>query len=404
MVPALFTSLCKFSAVLADMDLGSGENDHQAVGLQLGWDFIRRTRTQTRRRMMINRSLIKGNAGLSQYTPMSCWSCDIESQVDRCNSLILGSLMTTTKQTGGQQPKKPFLDEEAWRPRGLKNHHKHKVGKIDQALRKDLLWTLFDGWKHSQVADCFPTPTLCTGYRHLLYASRLKHGTSIAMVSRKIRGLLRLAKQSFVTNTVANIPESASQCWPDLDYEMKPCIGTSNSRKRNRPCLPFVLDAQGEVCTSADDARNRWFEFFAAMEGGVRIGTTEQRDLWIDNLQSFCADAFSYPLHELPTLFDLECALRRVRQGKATGADEVPSEVCGSHPLVCFTPNYSSWRCTDRRLSYTKAAVWWWLIKRGRLTSGHCVNISSPCILLTCNLSKLVGDRVFLSTLVCRWF
>lgn len=32
------------------------------------------------------------------------------------------------------------------------------------------------------------------------------------------------------------------------------------------------------------------------MEGGVRIGTTEQRDLCIDNLQSFCADAFSYPL------------------------------------------------------------------------------------------------------------
>lgn len=131
---------------------------------------------------------------------------------------------------------------------------------------------------------------------------------------------------------IGSIPDSASA--GQILTMMKPCIGTSNSRKRNRPCLPLVLDAQGEVCTSADDARNRWIEFFAAMEGGVRIGTTEQRALWIDNLQSFCAEAFDYPLQELPTLFDLECALRRVRQGKATGADEVPSEVCGSHPVA----------------------------------------------------------------------
>ena len=39
-------------------------------------------------------------------------------------------------------------------------------------------------------------------------------------------------------------------------------------------------------------------------------------------------------IQELPTLFDLECALRRVRNGKATGEDDIPSEACGAHPVA----------------------------------------------------------------------
>ena len=186
--------------------------------------------------------------------------------------------------------------------------------------------TVFTGWRLQNFSEGPPA----TGYRAHLYCYRLKFGVQVAAFSKHIKRHFKEAKLAHVHTTVQSIPDTASAT--QIMTMMRPCIGTSNSRKRSRPGLPMVTDSEGVVCDSVDQARDRWIHFFAAMEGGSRIESTLQRELWIANLHEFASEHFDYKLETLPTLFDLECALRRVKSGKATGDDGIPSEVCGGHP------------------------------------------------------------------------
>ena len=58
----------------------------------------------------------------------------------------------------------------------------------------------------------------------------------------------------------------------------------------------------------------------------------EQRDLWLQNLRDLQAPTLDITLGDLPTLFDLEMAYRRVKMGKAVGGDGFLPEACHNYP------------------------------------------------------------------------
>ena len=335
LTPTSFLSYCTHSEVLGGVDLGTGDIDHFAVGLQLGWSVRRRIRCHSVPKHTIDRQRIRGNVELANRLKQGIvapWQRDIETHVNDCNKAVLAALDSTAAGNTPLVPKKCFITSEAWELRGRKNQSKHKIGNIDRALRHELLWLVFVGWKRVRESCPCDDLTLTSGFRILLHSCRLKFGIQTAVIAKQLKILLRSGKQSYMTDVVEGIPASA--CASQILTLMKPCIGTSNSRKRSRPCLPYVLNDNGDPCQSAEEARDRWINFFAAMEGGTKVDTTEQRALWIENLQNFRATDFNYGIQELPTLFDLECALRRVRNGKATGEDDIPSEACGAHPVA----------------------------------------------------------------------
>ena len=335
LIPTSLSSYCTHSEVLGGVDLGTGDIDHFAACLQLDWSVRRRIRCHSVPKHTIDRQRIHGNVQLANRLKQGIvapWHRDIETHVNDCNKAVLDALDSTAAGNTPVVPKKCFITSEAWELRGRKNQSKHKIGKIDTALRQDLLWLVFVGWKWVSESCPCDDLTLTSGFRILLYSCRLKFGTQTAVFAKQLKNSLRSGKQSYMTDVVEGIPASA--CASQILTLMKPCIGTSNSRKRSRPCLPYVLNDNGDPCQSAEEARDRWINFFAAMEGGSKVATTEQRALWIENLQNFRATEFNYGIHELPTLFDLECALRRVRNGKATGEDDIPSEACGAHPVA----------------------------------------------------------------------
>ena len=94
------------------------------------------------------------------------------------------------------------------------------------------------------------------------------------------------------------------------------------------PPLPAVKDANGRLCSSSEDTVNRWIEHFASIEGGIRIDTHSQRKEWIQNLDSLQRSNLHFPIEQLPSLSELEFALRQVKPGKASGPDGIPSELC----------------------------------------------------------------------------
>ena len=70
------------------------------------------------------------------------------------------------------------------------------------------------------------------------------------------------------------------------------------------------------------------------MEAGRRMPYEEMRSIWIQELAHFQQDDFEVDLTTLPSLVDLERALRRVPRGKAQGPDGLPGELCHHQPAA----------------------------------------------------------------------
>ena len=119
-----------------------------------------------------------------------------------------------------------------------------------------------------------------------------------------------------------------------LLHLMKPFIGSTNPKKQKRACLPIVKQAKGSICNDPTEAQNRWIEFFQDMEGGTRMPQTQYRHHWLQGLSHFLqTEAECIPIQDVPSLCELEIALRRVQIGKAIGLDQVPPEICHYCPV-----------------------------------------------------------------------
>ena len=81
--------------------------------------------------------------------------------------------------------------------------------------------------------------------------------------------------------------------------------------------------------------------FFMGMEGGQRVSGPDQRKLWIANLAEQTVDALVVDAADVPSLVELEAAFRRVKKGKASGPDHLPSELFHCFPVEMAKHGFS---------------------------------------------------------------
>ena len=105
------------------------------------------------------------------------------------------------------------------------------------------------------------------------------------------------------------------------------CAWTTCDRITQNVCA----DLLGQPCTLPTEALGVWVRFCQDMEGGQRMSYSMLREKWIEELKTIQSQKISLTLDQLPSLTDLELALRRVRQGRASGPDGIPGELCRHH-------------------------------------------------------------------------
>jgi hypothetical protein len=143
--------------------------------------------------------------------------------------------------------------------------------------------------------------------------------------------MLRRELQQAKSRQLSHALDQTSEVTPagTLLQTLKPFIGPTNLKKQKKTGLPAVRMQNGSICTTPEEAQNRWIEFFSHLEGGTRMDHETYRAIWRQNLAKFLAsDSFSIAITELPSLAELETAYRRVPFGKAAGNDGIPPEVC----------------------------------------------------------------------------
>ena len=339
-IPQNFGPYVTTSATLEDVDLGNGAHDHSAIGLHLDRALQTQPVLRRRKRPSIDRTAIKHIAGnlvcsALDTTSTSNWQQDIETDVTQFNASAL-NLLTKHCRPPAPEAKKPFFDDELWNLRAEKNSCRRVLKRVCMVYRSEVLRTYFQAWTQSRRyvdphgSQYFPHVHEHWNYRVTLQCDALVAAGRFYNKNFHTKKNLRFAKKMHIQKYVEQLHPGASAA--DILAGLRPCIGTSNMRKRKGTSLPHVLDEQGRPCKTQEDTVNRWSAFFCDMEGGTKMDLTQQRQLWLEGLTKELPKALDVPLEEMPTLLELEQSLRRVKDGKATGHDDIPSEFCHHHP------------------------------------------------------------------------
>eukprot|EP00435_Cladocopium_sp_Y103_P067557 s39_g30.t1 len=323
-LPSSWFSSCVSSSVIDYLDIGPAQ-DHSAVACELDWWSMTTSASPSAKPLGHDRHAIKHcqlSPALQACRPSS-WSTDIETHVEDTNSQLL-SVLHAQCPVPAAGPKKPIFDEATWTLRSDKLHWAREMKQLRKLQTQQTLAGAFAAWRGTQQPD--------TGHHYgtTLRCRRLHVGCRFQLCARRLRSALKKAKQKVYASTIDTLPAEAPAS--QILQTVRPLLGPSNPKKRKTRPLPIIHDEDGKPCTDPDALRDRWIDFFRAMECGSRLSDQQLRDQWIANLNSFVHQELVLLAEDIPSLVDLELAYRRVQPGKAVGSDRIPPELCHAQP------------------------------------------------------------------------
>ena len=340
-IPSNMLAHCKHSEVIEQLDLGHNL-DHMAGALDLQWTTaqnatIRPTgNTVAGPKLKIPRTDVnKVSQQTMQQLQTPAWHEDIEEHIQNINQNVLTAL-NTHRDITQPTPKKPYITDEVWQQRKHKLSARKTLRDVNRAIGHNTLATLFEAWKQSATPetehiDTFPATLLCW---------KLRAAARLQSAAQKLRTLLRKSKKQHMAQALSALPGTASAA--HVLQTIKPYIGSTNPLKQKKTALPIVHTETGEPCSTPQQTIDRWAQFFGDMEGGKRVDDHQQRIQWLQNLHSMGQTSFTVTTDELPSLTDLEIACRRVALAKATGPDQLPSELFHYHPVTMAKQLYTA--------------------------------------------------------------
>ena len=334
LVPVSLMSAVTWSQLLENFDLGNCSLDHTPVALDLQWCQHRPSVPQEnlkRPGIAFDRTCIQ-KADLGSFLGehrVPDWSCEVDKHFEHIKTHFLDSLQQhCPKRSAG--PKKPYMSDEIWELRAQKLTTRKALKELKRRTFHDLLGRAFKAWSNEVHPNSFDSLDDLGRYAISLRCYSVHLMAKFSTQTRKLRDALRQAKSIALDQTLQTLPKNAAA--GDIQRALRSFMGPSNKLRQGMPPLPAIRNENHELCVRGEDTINRWVEYFADIEGGVRLDPHTQMKEWIDNLAQISSCEFSIPITEMPTLCELEFALRQMKPGKASGPDGIPSELCRFFP------------------------------------------------------------------------
>ena len=223
--------------------------------------------------------------------------------------------------------KKPYITEQLWQWRASKIKLKKQIQKIQKRIRSHALRNLFQAWRCSsiQAGEIDEADELTT-----LACQKLKKIAHYRSLTKRLQYGLRNAKNEHLRDSLDQLDEATPAS--GILRCLRSHMGPTNPKLCKKKTLPLVHNADGAPCTSPEEALSTWVDFFKSMEGGERVSRDELRQRWRANLAQQRVDEIQTQCADLPTLTDLELAMRTTSCGKAKGADDIPGELLHYFP------------------------------------------------------------------------
>jgi len=344
-IPRKWFGACVLSKALTEFDLANIQMDHTAVALELSWNqdiLIPTKRACTR--AVFDRSRITSAVSSDLTRSADCqWKDDVEHHANQIAEHFRGHL-SRHFPLHPNGPKKPYISEELWLLRGEKIFLRNQLRKGRQLLRHEYLARIFIAWKTVVPDQCEQTSRqrvldLSFAFGTTLRIGCLKRYIQFAAVTTKLRQAIQHSRQQKLQDVLQQVSPATPAS--TIQKLLRPFKGPTNKLRQGMAPLPLIQDERGEFCRTADSALHRWITFFGQMEGGHRVSEQEQWTTWRNHLKHFLQEETSIPVEEVPSLCELEVACRRTAAGKASGLDDLPSEVCKLCPRAVAAHLYS---------------------------------------------------------------
>ena len=327
-IPQTWAAFCTYSCVLDTLDLGNIHDDHRAVGLQIAWRVhanVRRKRASTANvawgTAEVRRTL-KDHIGRPHHLS---WTTDVEQQASSFAQHLHDALHSCPRI--GHSAKKPYITDQLWSLRADKLKMKKRLTEVNRALHRQTLLCVFRAWQEAQPSQFNEENE---AYKITLYCGRLRLVAAFRGLAQRLQCGLRKAKQTHLEQRLDDLDASTPaanilQCLRDF-------VGPTNAKMCKKKTIPLVHNQSGQPCRTPQEAQDTWIEFFCDMEGGRRISNQTLRDNWRQGLKDEQEGRLDLCATTLPTLTDLEIALRRTACGKARGGDDIPGELLHLFP------------------------------------------------------------------------
>ena len=365
--------------------------DHSAVAINLQWGQIFRPRLPTcTARQEFDRTQINQNVDESLSRPIQCkWQDDVESQANKI-AWHFRAQLASHYQKSKHSPKKPYVSATLWELRLRKVTLRRNLRLCRSLIRREALARVFSAWKggpdQAEIAD------ISFNYGTSLRIGCVRRYIDFAIVSTRLRKDLQRQRHQKLQDVLQHVDHTTPAS--KIQQLLKPFKGPSNRLRQGLAPLPLIKDEKGEFCRTAEDALRRWITFFGNMEGGTCTSQEDQWTQWRMHLMQFLQSDLVIPVEEVPTLCDLEYACRKSVAGKATGLDEIPSEVCKFCPRAVALHLYSLMLKTCAHGQEALAHKGGILIPiwKGKQLKDHCAAFRS--ILLSSCLGKVMHKAV----------
>eukprot|EP00435_Cladocopium_sp_Y103_P041254 s2631_g11.t1 len=337
-IPQDLLPSCTWTQTLSDFDPATAGFDHTAVGLEVQWPVqMRASRFQPSMKLpAYARDQISHQDWRASFLthPSPSWDTDVDSHVSQLNEFLHAQLASSCHQPR-LGCKKPFVTAEMWALRRAKLWHRRQLKRATGLLRREALARVFAAWRHGDDTML----DLSFNFGCALLSGGLKHAAGFVTSARSLKRQLCQAKQQVLADRFALLSEQASAS--TILHVLRPFVGSSNALKKGPRPLPLVLSADGEPCDKPSTALNRWIELFMHMEGGFRSTELQQHERWVANLEHLQVTQDQIPVSEVPSLVELESAMRRIKPGKATGPDLLPAELFHFHAAGVAKQSYT---------------------------------------------------------------
>ena len=343
-LPQQWQDRCTLSKVLSDFDLATAQEDHAVAAVQVEWKGTIPAQASMQRS--------SARRGRAHYRPspdmkekieniaVAPWTTDVETQTNQ----LVEQLHQVLHVPGGTKhsAQKPYMDENIWTLRQNKLLIKKRLRGTRKQLGRQWLWTCFRAW--SRTAGAEPsTPdefSEVSQYITTLLCCQTKLVVQLRQISYTMKKDMQRAKQKAIHEEI--VQQAHLLPATDLLRRLRRFIGPSNPQKKRTAPLPMIQNEEGEVCELPSEAVSVWARFFQTMEGGQRMSIEELRARWIAELNDFQQAHIKLELDQLPSLTDVEMALRRVPAGRACGPDGLPGELCKHHAPALAKKLYST--------------------------------------------------------------
>ena len=320
-IPLTWRDFSLWSGPCAGLDSGTAGLDHTAVCIDVqGWCQLQK---YTPMRPKFDRTAIlhatdEDIEECFKDMPEVPWHTDVTTHAANIETFVEQRLAEHFPSAPTARKRSKVFSETTWYHMTMRNRFKKVLTCHHRAVRSLQIGICIEAWRRQT--------TLSTQhYKVIVYALKM------SSTWKRHKQATDLLKQSIRTDR-GNYIQQLVQDIGTLDRhrimtELKPLKLGKRTANLGRKALPLILMKDGRPASSPGEARQRWREHFASMEGGTEISTQE-----LLQRQPMCSQVEELSLMDIPSLCELEAAMRHSKPGTSMGMDQFPPELLRRFP------------------------------------------------------------------------